>query len=834
MDYIQKYLKYKNKYLELKQLLYGGEKPIINHINKINLFTNPDMEKYLNPIYGCFMCESGYISNNYYLRESNLIDSNESKIIKKMCKKIPGAIQPTNDIMQNIKPIDFGRFIAIKFINMTHDICDFTDKPKPKFFFPKDGDKPKKEKNNIPKDDIKEITNYISTFNKFISIDKNHDELYFHLILYCFWWISNNDAGIKEYYIGINQGFELINKCFGTQYTSINIDSVAINPTFENMLFKITAKPFKIYNQEWAKNFCKIPENINKTYPDCGEVTSRNLINLICFDGTKFDVNLLPKTGKILPQLIDYYETFNTFNLQSDDKILIDIDGNKLNARYAWSYIIIKYANTNINFINRCTGISGEEIHFEMNAGLSKDGKTGNFLKLIKNLLGIEKWDDIKNENIEYISDNTRDGIGDIYITHSLYGRIIIHCQPGHYHMELKKTESTEIDYTSLNTEQIKKIRMLLNEDINENYLWINFDSNLLKEYLNNEDTPNNLKIELFKLSLTNNYDSDLRRRIEINVDNEDFFKEIVSLLKTTDKVNEYKYESTNFEFVRELPNLKHLNSFIKCYIYNKEGYIQSYNTSVTDIDLTPLSNLTSIGNEFLSTCKYLQNIDLTPLSNLTSIGNGFMKRCMSLTRINLSNLSNLTSIGDYFLAGCENLRTINLSNLSNITSIRDNFLAGCENLKTINLSNLSNITSIGNEFMKGCISLHSIDITLLLNITSIGSYFLSGCENLGSINLSNLSNLESIGSWFMLGCTNLQSIDLRNLTKLTSIGYEFMSYCINLENIDMTHLTNLTSIQDRFMIECNKLKEIKISQNNKLDEKSKKILQNITNVVYI
>ncbi len=103
MDYLKKYLKYKNKYFQLKQSLFGGDKPTITHINKINLFIDPEMEKYLNPIYGCFMSESGYISNVYYLHVSKFIDTDISKIINKICKLIPGDIQPTNKIMQKNK-----------------------------------------------------------------------------------------------------------------------------------------------------------------------------------------------------------------------------------------------------------------------------------------------------------------------------------------------------------------------------------------------------------------------------------------------------------------------------------------------------------------------------------------------------------------------------------------------------------------------------------------------------------------------------------------------------------------------------------------------------------
>ncbi len=51
-----KFLK-KTKYLQS-----GGEKANIKDINKINRFEKgSDREEYLNPIYECFMCYSGFI-----------------------------------------------------------------------------------------------------------------------------------------------------------------------------------------------------------------------------------------------------------------------------------------------------------------------------------------------------------------------------------------------------------------------------------------------------------------------------------------------------------------------------------------------------------------------------------------------------------------------------------------------------------------------------------------------------------------------------------------------------------------------------------------------------
>ena len=49
------------------------------------------------------------------------------------------------------------------------------------------------------------------------------------------------------------------------------------NESFELCVAKTVYKPFPILNQEWALNFCN-----DTKYPDCGEVTARNLINFIC------------------------------------------------------------------------------------------------------------------------------------------------------------------------------------------------------------------------------------------------------------------------------------------------------------------------------------------------------------------------------------------------------------------------------------------------------------------------------------------------------------------------------------------------------------------------
>jgi hypothetical protein len=789
MDYYNKYLKYKLKYNELKKnglkKLIGGDKPFINFIDRINLFINSDMEKYLNPIYGYYMCENGYISNNYFLVKKKLIDTKHSDTIKRICKLIPGAIQPTNDIMK-LKPIDFGRYIAIKYVNMQNKIegnniiNSINDSGKIIFH------------NKLNKADTLKLNEYISKLRRFIPINTDNEELYFHFILYCLWWNSNNDDGIVEYYKGINEILEIIN-VYLEDNDRYKYDMIYTNPSmqnnhnFEKTIFNILSKPFKIYNQEYSRIFC---ESIKNTYADCGETTARNLINLICLNKNKFDINILRDNFKnINPRVLEYYEKFNTFDSQS-------LMNTELNARDLWSDLITNDASHNIIFLKKCDDLDKK---YEMNSGLSKDGITGNFLQLIRNLLGIENFEEIKNDTIENIIDNTKNGIGDINIYHKNMGKIIIHCTEGHYYMELQKKDNYDIK-KDFSKENIKKIDILLKKNIKQDDLiWIDFSSELLVEYINSYED----NIDLFKLSLTDKYDDDTRRRIIINTE-KNIFRYIESNFLNDDILNKYNFKSVNYDFVKKIPNLKRL----ECDIIDK---------NIKQIDLSPLVNIESIGNNFMYRFHNLEKIDLSPLVNLKTIGYNFLFECYEIKDINLSHLIHLKKIDGSFMTLCIKLEKINLSGLDNLEEIGLDFMIGCSKLKEIDLSSLKKIKNIYNRFMAECSEIRKIDLTPLKNLEEINNSFMENCNKLEKIDLNGLVNLKSIGNSFMYRCKNLIHIDFSSLVNLKTIDSNFMSGCLKLENINLTNLDNLESIGNYFMKDCNMLREINLISLRKL-----------------
>ena len=374
---------------------------------------------------------------------------------------------------------------------------------------------------------------------------------------------------------------------------------------------------------------------------------------------------------------------------------------------------------------------------------------------------------------------------------------------------QIKKDNASSLEITHLTPQQQNTIN-LLNKQIQpaiENYLDINFSSGLLENTFRKSYELFSFELlkALFVLSLTDNYDSDLRRRMIIYVEVEEFFNWITQNFneRFSIKIQQYTFRCVNFIFLAKIPNLTHLNLDI--------SYFEP------EIDTSPLVKVESIGDNFMLGCYNLKNLDLSNLTSLTSLGNNFMEGCSSLTSISLP--LTLTSLSSGFINKCDSLTSINLSNLTNLTSLENNFMLGCSTLTSIRLP--KNLKTLGSEFMKGCTSLTSI--SLPPNLITLGNNFMFECSSLKSISLP--PTLTSIGDVFMLKCYSLNNLDLSNLTSLTTIGVGFMYECTSLtsihlpknlisigsyfmnnsklKKIDFSYLTSLTTLGDNFMYDC-------------------------------
>ena len=789
----------------------------------------------------------------------------EMKFILKISAVVPPNVKPNKAIMQYLTPYIYGRYIAILYfyINLTDENIQTFHTSIKKTAADLKRDSLEILSHRVYKKLTEELNEEIGTkipqarkldlLKNFLNVVKDkdtkakdksgieEDELkpskeMFHILLYCVWWISDDIEGIREYYRGVNATFDRINRAMskdGIKFPIMNIkperegeekkghgqqsssssSSLQEEVSFERIVEEIVYKPFKVINYGRVNSFRNVDSG--PIYSDCVETTMRNFINLILFDGAKFNLEILSK-NKVNENTIKYYETFTSFDSQmSNDTQLIY--GKRLNAKDAWSYLIIHHAKENIDFRNGT---------YEVTSGcMNHDNSKTNFIQLLQNLLSPvmitpenikEKLPELNPfiKSVEDPNDAFKKGLGVINIDYLSSEYIVTFTfVKGHSYAEIKHSEA-KVKKIKDKCERTYKgnnyIIYLFGPDsrsrfknVNkENYLRFKYTSDDLVYGYNIDRRKDNKFLELLSSELGN---PDARGRVKIRAYNAMELKDKLRFINDK-SVNDFLYVSDKFDFVYEIPHLTSLNHTFHDTAYDHvEGYTEK-------IDLTPLRQLTSIGNCFLEDYEVLSKIDLSPLTNVTSIGHSFMSGCSSLESINLSPLTNLKTIGHDFMSSCNELTSIDLSPLINVTSIENGFLKNCSKLNSIDLSPLSNVTSIGHFFMKECMELETIKLSPLTNVTTIGHFFMEKCPKLKAIDLSNLKNVISIGDGFMKECKVLNIIDLSPLEKVTSIGINFMESCDGLDTIVSSPLENVTLIKDGFLKECRGLKTIDLS----------------------
>jgi hypothetical protein len=262
-SYYQKYIKYKNKYLILKQdkifrIQTGGEFPEFYALKNISLFPkDSDIEEHLNPIYGFLWNTTGLLENYYNFVSDDFI----SKLVNKSFKTVAGVVTPTDEladdktcsidaltkfivylylqktykdsnvgaIIYNVKELIKGiersissssssesliktinklytnKFISLKIVNITLDIP------------------PKNESNNYV-ELLCALKAYLNELNKITlkpeikiagktsigeffpeTYIKSLDKKVFYVILSVLWYKFNNKQGILDYYICLNK-----------------------------------------------------------------------------------------------------------------------------------------------------------------------------------------------------------------------------------------------------------------------------------------------------------------------------------------------------------------------------------------------------------------------------------------------------------------------------------------------------------------------------------------------------------------------------------------------------------------------------------------------------
>ena len=137
---------------------------------------------------------------------------------------------------------------------------------------------------------------------------------------------------------------------------------------------------------------------------------------------------------------------------------------------------------------------------------------------------------------------------------------------------------------------------------------------------------------------------------------------------------------------------------------------------------------VTSVPNNFLQGSA-LETIDFGN-SNITTIGNYFLSECSNFAYTGTLDLSAVTSIGTYFLSNCS-LFNAPIALNENLTSIPEYFLYRCSTFNQP-LTLPSATINIGANFMNSCTSFDQ-PLVIPAGVGSIPNVFLYYCSNFNS-----------------------------------------------------------------------------------------------------
>ena len=217
------------------------------------------------------------------------------------------------------------------------------------------------------------------------------------------------------------------------------------------------------------------------------------------------------------------------------------------------------------------------------------------------------------------------------------------------------------------------------------------------------------------------------------------------------------------------------------------------------------------IEDNFLTNCPNLSSIDIKGLSNITKIGNDFLSKCTSedLETVDLSGLINVTSIADRFMSGAKSassggtvthkmhVKTMDFAWLSNVRSIGNDFIFIWTDIEEIkNLDTLTSITEIGEHFFayigssddgkaeEEQTTIKHVDLSAFKNVTAIGRSFFSHSKHVESIDLSGFKSVTWIGHYFLGSCESLKEVDMSNFVTIDFIDYYYLADCDVLERV--------------------------------------------------
>ena len=116
MSYLNKYQKYKKKYLNLlNEINQSGGQPNTLILKNINLFTHHYAEQYLNPIYGYILYKSDFLKNCIMCKSTLGYNSPITNLVSG-CFNLNGTVIELKSRLYNLKSEHIANFVGYWFV----------------------------------------------------------------------------------------------------------------------------------------------------------------------------------------------------------------------------------------------------------------------------------------------------------------------------------------------------------------------------------------------------------------------------------------------------------------------------------------------------------------------------------------------------------------------------------------------------------------------------------------------------------------------------------------------------------------------------------------------
>jgi len=378
INYYKKYIKYKNKYLEIKNQIGGI--PLRDIIFEIPEIEDPEINLYLNPLYGFVYYSNGFIFNYKYFYPETPIGKILNEKEERFFRQVGNLIKPSDHFLPKLSCKRIGIIAGLLYLIYIKNIKECTKEQLveyPIYIASGESQQSQRRSKALSKQfyDSFEVSRVKTEEDKEILTDL------FRLLLVILWWKIENLEDVREYFEGVKHSIPSLKL----------IGDTDVSTEFKR-LFIQTLSPIELIEMAQVKHFCTVVSLISglritdKTYPNCGENVLNNLFNILAY---YYKSDFVKKLEDLCanPKIIDFYTKFYEKNITKE----IDFYGKKSNFNDAWSHVVSNLDGVNYNR----KGIrDDEEYNFEIRSGLNKAKNNLNILQVISQLIpDVNSWE---------------------------------------------------------------------------------------------------------------------------------------------------------------------------------------------------------------------------------------------------------------------------------------------------------------------------------------------------------------------------------------------------------------------------------------------------------